>query len=85
MKEKKVGTVDHYYSHLGVVTLTLEGDLNVGDTIRVKGHTTDFTQKVDSIQVEHKDVAGAKKGDGVGLRVVEHGRTHDAVFKVIEG
>ncbi|MBI5559830.1 MAG: translation elongation factor-like protein [Deltaproteobacteria bacterium] len=85
VKEKKIGTIDHYYSHLGVATLTLEDDIKVGDTIHVKGRTSDFTQKVESLQVEHKDVASAKKGDGIGLKVVDHGRTHDTVYKVIEG
>ncbi len=84
MREEKVGVVDHYYTNLGVVTLTLENDLKVGDTIHVKGHTSDFLQKVESIEVNHRKVESAKSGEGIGLKVKEHGRHHDIVFKVIE-
>ncbi len=84
MREVKVGSVSHYYSHLGVAAIVLEDGLNIGDTIHVKGHTSDFTQKVDSIQIEHKDVDHAALGDSVGIRVIEHSREHDGVFKVVE-
>jgi putative protease len=84
MSEKKVGTVSHYYTHLGVAAVVLEGALSVGDTIHIKGHTSDFTQKVDSIQIEHQDVDKADKGDNIGIKVVEHARVHDEVYKVVE-
>lgn len=85
MKEREIGKIDHYYSHLGVATMTLEEELKVGDTIHVKGHTSDFTQKVESMQIGHQSVTSAKKGDGIGIKVNEHGRTNDVVFKVVEG
>lgn len=85
MKERRIGVVSHYYSHLGVAAMVLEEELMVGDTIHLKGHTTDFIQQVDSIQLEHKDVMEAKKGEDVGIRVKEHVREHDVVFKVAEG
>ena len=84
MKEQRIGTIDHYYSHLGVITMTLEGELKAGDTIHIKGHTSDFTEKIDSIQVNHKPVMSARNGEGVGLKVSEHGRTGDVVYRVIE-
>lgn len=84
MKEQRTGVISHYYSHLGVAAVVLEGDLIVGDTIHIKGHTTDFTQKVESIQLEHKDINQAKKGEDVGIKVKEHTREHDVVYKVIE-
>ncbi|MBI5810850.1 MAG: translation elongation factor-like protein [Deltaproteobacteria bacterium] len=84
MREEIVGTVTHYYSHLGVGTVTLDNELKVGDKIHIKGHLSDFTQKVDSIQIEHKSVEKAKKGDNVGIRLSEHGREHDKVYKIIE-
>ncbi len=84
MKEERIGVVDHYYSHLGVAAVVLEGNLKVGDTIHIKGHTSDFTQKVESIQIEHKNVPEAKKGDSIGITVKEHARDHDVVYKVVE-
>lgn len=84
MKEEKVGTVTHYYTHLGVATAVLEGELKKGDTIHIKGHTSDFTQKVESMQLEHRDVDRAGKGDHVGIKVVEHAREHDTIYRVVE-
>jgi GTPase len=82
MAEHIVGTVSHFWGDLGVVGIELTGDLNVGDTIRVAGHTSDFTQTVDSIQVEHVMVESAKGGDAIGVKVQERARVHDQVFVV---
>ncbi|MGB8951348.1 MAG: hypothetical protein WCC06_01590 [Candidatus Aminicenantales bacterium] len=83
--EDEIGKMAHYFSKIGVGVLELTvGELKVGDTIRIKGHTTDFYQKVESMQVEHKPVESAKKGDSVGLRVEGHVRDGDRVFKVTE-
>lgn len=84
MHEEKVGTITHYYNHLGVAAVLLQGDLSVGDTIHVKGHTTDFTQEVESIQIEHEAVDTAGNNDSVGIGIVKNGRIHDAVYKVLE-
>jgi len=56
----------------------------VGDTIHVKGHTSDFTQKIDSMQIDNQSVVEAVVGQSVGLRVKDHARVHDQVFKVVE-
>jgi translation initiation factor IF-2 len=84
MKEKKIGVISHYFSHLGVAAIVLEGELVVGDTIHIKGHTSDFIQKVGSIQLEHKDINLAEKGADIGIKVKEHVREHDVVYKVVE-
>ncbi len=84
MKEKKVGVVNHYYSHIKVAAVVMEDEMAVGDTVHIKGHTSDFIQKVDSIQLEHKNVSQAKKGENVGIKVKEHAREHDVVYKVEE-
>lgn len=84
MKKERVGVVNHYFGHLAVAAVVLEGDLKVGDTIHIKGHITDLTEKVESIQVEHKDVPQAKNGEDVGIKVKDHVREHDVVYKVIE-
>ena len=81
--EEALGTVTHYYSHLGVVVIQLnKGTLKTGDMIRVKGHSTDFTQKVESMEYEHQHVDQAGAGQSVGLKVVDHAREHDIVYLV---
>ncbi len=77
-----LGKILDYYAKLGVVTLTLEAPLALGDTIRIKGHTTDLTQKVESLQVSHQCVQSASAGEGVGIRVADRSRRGDAVYKL---
>lgn len=78
--EKLIGKIEHLYDKISVVTLTLKNPLKVGDIIHVKGHTTDFVQTVDSIQIEHDSVKKAKKGDGVGIKVKGIVRDNDAIY-----
>jgi putative protease len=80
--EQPIGKVTHYFGHLEVVALKLTGDLKVGDTIHVKGHTTDFTQPVDSLEVEHQKVPQAGPGDEVAFKVKGKARIGDEVLKV---
>ncbi|MBW2990308.1 hypothetical protein KY348_01240 [Candidatus Woesearchaeota archaeon] len=81
-EEREVGAVSHYYTKIGVAVIELTDTLKVGDNIHIKGATSDFTQKVDSMQIEHKGVDEAKKGESIGLKVKEHARGHDKVFVV---
>lgn len=81
-KEKPIGKVAHYFSHISVAVIDLSSSLNQGDEIRiVGGQNTDFNQKVESMQVDHKEVTEAKKGDSVGLKVSEKVREGYQVFK----
>ena len=82
MAEHLVGTVSHYWGKLGVVGIELSGALKVGDTIHILGHTSDFTQTVESIQVEHEAVESAAAGDPVGVQVIERARVDDQVLVV---
>jgi translation initiation factor IF-2 len=85
MPEEQVGKVSDYFRKIGVAAINItNGTLSVGDTIRIKGHTTDFTQTVESIQIEHEQVQTAKPGDSVGIKVNEPVRDHDTVYKVTE-
>lgn len=77
-----VGLVDDYFSHVGVVAIKLDKPLSVGDMIRVKGHTTDITQKVESMQIAHQPVQAASAGDAVGIRIADKARKGDAIYKV---
>lgn len=77
-----LGKVKDYFQHASVIGLILEAPLAVGDTIRVKGHTTDLTQKVESIQVNLMAVQSAVSGEAVGVKVADRARIGDAVYKV---
>lgn len=80
---ERIGVVTHYYSHLAVAVVKLEAArLRVGDTIHIRGHTTDFKQRVDSLQVNHAAVQEVGPGDDFGLKVRDHAREHDIVYKV---
>ncbi|MFB3111768.1 MAG: EF-Tu/IF-2/RF-3 family GTPase [Gemmatimonadales bacterium] len=84
MVEQLIGQVTHYFSKAKVAGLKItDGQLAVGDTIRIVGHTSDFTQKIESMQIEHAPIETAKAGDEVGIRVVEHAREHDKVYRVL--
>jgi translation elongation factor EF-1alpha len=67
--------VTHYYSKLAVATVRLEsGTLRVGDLIHIRGHTTDFRQCVESLEVDHAPATEVRPNDDFGLKVVEHAR-----------
>lgn len=83
--EVEIGKVTHYFSKIGVAVVELTDTLKVGDIIHIKGHTTDFTQQVESMQVNHNAIQEAKAGDAIGLKVVDKVREGDKVFKVVEG
>jgi putative protease len=86
MAEEKIGVVIHYWTKLGVAGVKVNsGELNVGDTIHILGHTSDFTQTVESIHVGNDTVDSARAGDEIGIKVSEHAREHDDVYKVTEG
>ena len=85
MKEVEVGKVADFFQKIGVVAIEVtSGEIKVGDTIHFLGHTTDFSQKINSMQIEHDSVQTAKAGDNVGIKVSDRVRTHDHVYKVVE-
>ena len=80
---KLVGKITHYFSNIGVAVIDLSSPLKEGDTIRITGgENTDFTQVVDSMQIEHEKVKTGKKGDSVGMKVGEKVREGYHVYKV---
>lgn len=76
-----IGTVTHYFSHLSVAAVELTDRLSVGERIHVQGHTTDLSQAVDSMEVDHQRVDSAGPGDDVALKVADHVREHDRIFR----
>lgn len=82
-REEAIGIVTHYYSHLGVAVVQVTKDaLRTGDRIRIKGHSTDFTQLADSLEYEHQHVDEVAAGMSAGLKVIDHARQHDIVYRL---
>jgi len=78
---KPIGVVSNYFDHVSVAAIKLVAPLKVGDTIRFAGGETDFEQKVESMQIQHKQVKTAKKGDEIGIKVTGKVRKDYKVFK----
>jgi len=84
MEKKPIGEILHFFSKINVAVIKLDEELSVGDTISIEGATTNFQQKVDSMQVEHKGLEKAEKGMEIGMKVKDAVRKGDKVFKVEE-
>lgn len=81
--EEIAATVGHYFSHAKAAVFKLECPLNIGDQVHIKGHTTDFKQKVASMQVMGKPITSAKKADEIGLQVKNKVRAGDTIYKIV--
>lgn len=85
MPEKEIGFVEHWFGHIMVAGIKItNGPLKIGDTIKIKGHTSDFTLAVKSMQIEHKNIEVANTGDDIGMKLPEHARQNDKVYLVTE-
>ena len=84
MAEVELGKVTHYFGRIGVMAIEITQDsLAVGDTIHIKGHTSDFLQHVDSMQIDGQSVEEVTVGQSVGITVAQQAREHDTVYKVV--
>ncbi len=83
MEEKEIGVVTHYFGKISVGIILLSDPLKVGDTIHIKGAHDDFTQVVESMQVEHQEVPSGKAGDQVGIKTDKPVHPHDMVYLVV--
>ncbi len=81
-EQKPVGIVTHYYGGIGVAIIKFSKPLKAGTTVQFKGATTNFTQPLDSMQYDHKEIVAAAKGKEVGVKVKERVREGDEVFLV---
>jgi putative protease len=77
----EVGHITHFFPRITVAVLDLTAPLSVGDRILVKGPSTDFEQVVESMQIEHKNIQRAEKGQSIGIKLVQHARERDVVYK----
>jgi hypothetical protein len=81
-KENILGIITHYFPKVRAAVVKLKGPLAIGDTLKIKGHTTDFKQNVASIQIDRAPITSAKKGQEIGLLVDSRARRNDVVYKV---
>lgn len=82
-EEVQTGKVSHYFPHVKAGAVIIDsGTLAVGDTIHIKGHTTDFKQRVKSLQIDRVPIQQASKGDEIGILVKARVRINDKVYKV---
>lgn len=80
-KENIIGLITHYFPKVQAAVIKLKSTVNVGETLKFKGHTTDFNQTIASMQIDHVSVSSAKKGEEIGLLVNSRVREHDIVTK----
>jgi len=80
-KEVLIGVVSNYFEHVGVAAIKLKNSLKKGDKIKVVGGNVEFEQVVDSMQIQHKVVSEAKKGDEIGIKLNEKVRKDYKIFK----
>lgn len=83
MEGKQIGVVTHYYGNICVAVLDLSDTIKLGDQIHILGRTTDFNQKVKSLQIEHDQIESAEGGMEVALKVERRVRREDKVFKLL--
>ena len=77
----KVGSITHFFSKISVAVVELTAPLSVSDHILIKGPTTDFEQMVESMQIEHKNIEKAEAGQSIGMKMAEHVKERDVVYK----
>jgi len=77
----EIGRITHFFSKINVAVIELKAPLKVGDTIVVKGPTTDFQQVVESMQIENKNVQTGEAGQSIGLKVIQRVRETDVVYR----
>jgi putative protease len=80
--ETLIGKVTHYYNRIGVAVVDLSAELKIGDTILILGHTTDFSQEITSLEIEHKKILSAGPGSEVALKVDEEVRRGDLIYRI---
>jgi putative protease len=86
MVEEKIGVIEHFFTNISVAAIKItDGELKIGDTIHIVGAHTDFTQKIDRMEIDRNPIEVAKPGDAIGVKVKDRVREHDVVYKVPEG
>jgi len=81
-EEKLIGKISHYFGGINVGIIELIDGLKVGETIHIKGASTDFEQPIDSMQIDRQDISEAKAGQAIGIKVAQKVKEGDQVFKI---
>jgi len=84
MVEEVVGKVSDFFARPVVAGIELTASLKVGDTVQIRGHTTDLELTVESMQINNVDVQQGKAGDAIGVKVPDRVRRGDTVYKVVD-
>lgn len=85
MAEEEVGVVVKFFAKPSVAAIDVtKGSIKKGDTLMYKGHTTEFTEMVESIEIDNQSVDEAKVGDMIGIKVKERVRENDIVYKIVD-
>ena len=83
-EETHIGSVMRFFAKPSVAAIQIEsGSIAVGDTIRIKGATTDFEQRIESMEIDRASVPSASAGQAVGIKVRDRVRPNDQVFKLV--
>jgi len=85
MEEKLIGEVSHYWGKIEVAGIEItDGDIQIGDELVFRGAHTEFSQKVESMQIDGNNIEEAQKGDSIGMKIVQKVREKDKVYKIIQ-
>lgn len=80
--ETRIGEVTHFYARISVAVLALSGEIHIGDLIHIRGHTTDFIQKVRSMEIDHHPIQSSTASEEIAVKVYQPVRKGDVVFKI---
>jgi hypothetical protein len=78
----KVGRIEHYFSKAGVAIVEVSAQIRKGDKILIRGGTTNLSQVIESMEIEHKQVDEAQVDQRIGLKVADRVRENDIVYRV---
>ncbi len=82
MADKKLGSVSHFFDKISVAVVDLTAALKKGDLLKFKKGEDEFEQTVVSMQIDHKEIDKAKKGDDVAIKVDKPVKPGTEIFKV---
>jgi putative protease len=78
--EQQIGKITHYFSNIGVAVVVLSANIKAGELVHIKGRETDFKQLVESMQINHKELMRAEKGQEIGLKVDSAVKEGDIIY-----
>ena len=80
VKKDLVGRVVHFYDKIGVAVIKLEKPLKVGNNVKFVHGENEFTQTIESMQLEHVQVESGKKGQEIAVKVDKEAKSGTQVY-----